>query len=83
MTLIDRIPLAVFVVAAVLLALAPFAPVPHLWEKSVMLVNGELARPVDLFDLFVHGAPLVLLGVKLKREFGSVKTDLPEDSIDD
>lgn len=82
MYLIDRIPLAVFVVAAVLLALAPFFPEPHLWEKLVMLANGELTRPVDVFDLFVHGGPLVLLGVKLKREFGSFATEVPDDSVD-
>jgi hypothetical protein len=50
---------------AVLMALAPFVPAPHLWEKLKMLASGTLVRPIDIFDLFLHGAPLVLLALKL------------------
>ena len=67
MALIDRIPLSVLIVAAVLFGLAPFFPVPHLWEKLKMLAAGTLTRPIDIFDLFLHGAPLVLLAIKLAR----------------
>jgi hypothetical protein len=63
----DRLPLAVFLVAALTLGLAPFAPEPHVWEKLKMLVAGELSRPVDIFDLFLHGTPWLLLVVKLAR----------------
>jgi hypothetical protein len=52
---------------AVLLALAPFVPEPHLWEKLKMLAAGTLSRPIDIFDLFLHAAPLVLLIAKLVR----------------
>ena len=52
---------------AVVLALAPFTPEPHLWEKLKMLSAGELVRPIDIFDLFLHGAPLVLVVLKLLR----------------
>jgi len=47
------------------MALAPFVPEPHLWEKLKMLAAGTLVRPIDIFDLFLHGAPLVLLALKL------------------
>lgn len=64
---LDRIPMSVLLPVAVLLALAPFAPEPHLWEKLKMLANGTLSRPIDIFDLLMHGAPLVVLVLKLAR----------------
>ena len=64
---LDRIPLAVLLAAALLLGPAPFLPEPHLWEKLKMLVAGTLVRPIDIFDLFWHAAPLLLLGLKLVR----------------
>ena len=64
---LDRIPLAVFLIAALTLGLAPFTPEPHIWEKLKMLVEGNLTRPIDVFDLVLHGAPWVLLGMKLAR----------------
>ena len=42
---LDKIPYAFIVPLAVVLALAPFAPEPHLWEKLKMLFAGTLARP--------------------------------------
>lgn len=62
---LDKIPYSVLAPLAVLLALAPFAPEPHLWEKLKMLFAGTLVKPIDIFDLFLHGAPLVMLMVKL------------------
>ena len=66
---LDRISMPLLAVPAVFLALAPFAPQPHLWEKLNMLVAGTLVRPIDIFDLFLHGTPLVLLLVKLIRRW--------------
>jgi len=63
----DRQPLFFFTIAALTLGLAPFAPEPHVWQKLKMLFAGELARPMDVFDLFLHGTPWVLLCVKLLR----------------
>ena len=68
MNWLDRIPTAPLLIAALLLGLAPFVPEPHLWEKLRMLANGELHRPIDIFDLLMHGAPAVLLLVKLARQ---------------
>jgi hypothetical protein len=64
---IDRLPLGPLVVAALLLGLAPFAPEPHLWQKLKMLANGALTRPIDIFDLVLHGALPALLAVRLVR----------------
>jgi hypothetical protein len=62
---LDSIPLSVLLPLAVLMALAPFVPEPHLWEKLKMLAAGTLVKPIDIFDLFLHGTPLVLLALKL------------------
>lgn len=67
MRLIDDLPFFPLVAATVLLGLAPFQPEPHLVEKLRMLSQGTLSRPIDIFDLFMHGTPLVLLVVKLVR----------------
>jgi hypothetical protein len=64
---LDRISLSLLLPAALLLALAPFVPEPHLWEKLKMLFAGTLTRPIDIFDLLLHGGPLVLLVLKLMR----------------
>jgi hypothetical protein len=64
---LDRISLSLLLPAALLLALAPFVPEPHLWEKLKMLFAGTLNRPIDIFDLALHGGPLVLLVLKLIR----------------
>jgi len=53
---------------ALLLGLAPFSPEPHLIEKLRMLAHGELSRGIDVFDLFLHGAPLLVVVLKLVRE---------------
>jgi hypothetical protein len=65
--MIDRISLVPLAVAAIFMALAPFSPEPHLLEKSRMLLNGELVKPVDIFDLFMHGFLIVLLAIRLLR----------------
>jgi len=62
---LDRIPYIYLAPLAILLALAPFSPEPHLWEKLKMLFAGTLVRPVDIFDLFLHGTPLLLLILKM------------------
>ncbi len=62
--MLDAIPYAVLVPLAVFLGLAPFHPKPHLLEKLQMLAAGKLTRPLDIFDLCLHAAPLVLLAVK-------------------
>ena len=65
---IDRQPLILFVIASLTLGLAPFVPEPHLLEKLRMLAAGELSQPIDIFDLVMHGAPWILLLMKLYRQ---------------
>lgn len=62
---VGKIPLALLVVVCLTLGLAPFSPEPHLWEKLKMLASGALQRPLDIFDLLLHGAPWLLLVIKL------------------
>lgn len=64
---LDNLPTGALAIAALMVGLAPFAPEPHLWEKLKMLVDGTLARPIDIFDLVMHSTPAVLLIIKLAR----------------
>lgn len=67
MRFIDRIDLTTFVIIAATLGLAPFLPEPHVWQKLKMLTAGNLTRPIDIFDLVLHGLPWLLLLTKLGR----------------
>lgn len=67
MNWLDKLPLGMLVIITATLGLAPFVPEPHIWEKLKMLADGALTRPIDIFDLLMHGAPWVLLGLKLAR----------------
>ncbi len=64
---LDGISLSALVFASLLLGLAPFQPEPHVWQKLKMLADGELSRPMDIFDLFMHGTPILLLMLRLLR----------------
>lgn len=70
MNWLDRIPLVVVIAITALIVLAPFSPEPHLWEKLKMLAGGTLVRPIDVFDLAWHAAPLAVLALKLARVTG-------------
>lgn len=61
---LDQLPFPVLIVFAIFMLLAPFHPMPHVVEKILMLKNGQLHRPIDLFDLLLHLAPLLLLALK-------------------
>ncbi|WP_114973589.1 hypothetical protein [Rhodoferax ferrireducens] len=67
MSWLDRFPLLWLSVLALWMAVAPITPEPHLIEKLRMLWQGTLARPIDIFDLFLHATPLVLLALRLWR----------------
>ena len=53
---------------ALLLGFAPFYPQPHIVEKIRMLLAGTLKKPVDVFDLFWHAWPFVLLAYRIFRD---------------
>ena len=59
--LLRKIPYAVLIPLTVFMLLAPFTPMPHAWEKLIMIKEGTLTRPIDIFDLIYHLAPLGLL----------------------
>ncbi|MFZ1389240.1 MAG: RND transporter [Thiolinea sp.] len=63
--LLSKIPLSLIVIACLTIGLAPFFPVPHVWEKLTLLAQGALSRPIDIFDLLLHGTPWVLLILRL------------------
>ncbi len=66
---LDKIPLSTLLIIALLMGIAPFSPEPHLVEKLRMFQTGELVRPIDVFDLFLHGTPVLLLVIKVVRQF--------------
>jgi len=67
MSFLDNISWPTLIMVALLLGLAPFVPEPHVLEKLRMLMAGELSKPIDIFDLVMHGAPWVLVLAKLAR----------------
>ena len=60
----NRLSWDILVIACLTLGLAPFMPEPHIVEKLRMLFKGTLSRPIDWFDLVLHGTPWVLLVLK-------------------
>jgi hypothetical protein len=72
---LSSLPWALVVLACATLGLAPFVPIPHVLEKLGMLARGQLVRPIDWFDLFLHGSPwAALIGkavVTLRRRGGA------------
>ena len=65
--LLDSVSYPVLIFIAAFMLLAPFSPLPHAVEKIIMLKDGNLTRPVDIFDLFFHLAPTILLAIKFFR----------------
>ncbi len=63
LSLIDKLNWAIIIMLCATLGLAPFSP-PHIVEKLTLLINGSLVKPVDWFDLVIHGLPWVLLLLK-------------------
>ena len=64
---LDKIPYLLLVVVALFMLLAPFRPMPHVVEKLMMLKNGSLSKSLDIFDLFYHLTPTILLIIKMVR----------------
>ena len=64
---LDELSYPILIGIAVLMALLPFQPEPHLLEKLKMLFNGTLSKPIDIFDLLWHLLPTMLLVIKFMR----------------
>ncbi|MEQ9693544.1 RND transporter [Shimia sp. SDUM112013] len=69
MNALDKVSWTLVLTLILLLGFAPFVPEPHVWEKLKMLAAGTLVRPIDWLDLVFHGAPFVLLVLKVAREW--------------
>ena len=61
---ITSIPYTFLVGAAVLMALMPFQPEPHLVQKFDMFMAGNLTKPLDIFDVVWHLLPMLLILTK-------------------
>ena len=72
---LDKIPYSILIPVAAFLLIAPVVPMPHALEKLIMLKNGTLKRPIDIFDLIMHATPAVLLAIcsSLRGFGGSVQ----------
>jgi hypothetical protein len=67
--LIDSVSYPVLIFISAFMLLAPFSPMPHVLEKLIMLKDGNLIRAIDIFDLFFHLIPSILLAMKFLRDF--------------
>lgn len=71
--LLNKISWPIALIGCLTLGLAPFTP-PHLYEKIGMLIHGELKKPIDVFDLFFHAVPWLVLFLKISACRARVKT---------
>ncbi len=65
LALLQSAPWYLVILLGLALALAPFSPEPHLWQKIKLWHAGGLQRPIDVFDLLFHASGLVLIALKL------------------
>jgi hypothetical protein len=74
---LDRMPLLWLALIAAWLAVAPVLPEPHLVEKLRLLSQGQLTKPIDIFDLLLHSVPLFVLALRLWRDLQRRKQAKP------
>ena len=75
LSLVSKINWPILIVACATIGLAPLFPEPHVWEKLRMLVQGNLTRAIDWFDLLMHGTPWVLVVLKIWGTFSGRAED--------
>ena len=68
LSLLDKLDWTIILILCATLGLAPFSP-PHIVEKISLLINGELIKPIDWFDLLLHGFPWIILTLKAVVHF--------------
>jgi len=73
-------PMGMLLIAAVVLGSMPLMPEPHLFEKIRMLMDGTLVRPVDIFDLFWHGWPILWIVLRLLTPGAAGQCKVPDQS---
>ena len=62
---INQIPWIVVILLCITLGLAPYTPQPHVIEKLILLIDGKLNNPIDIFDFLMHLSPFILLTLKI------------------
>lgn len=63
LSLVDKLNWTIIIILCATIGLAPFSP-PHIVEKITLLINGDLVKAIDWFDLLLHGLPWILLTLK-------------------
>ena len=58
---------------ALIMALMPIFPEPHLVQKFHMALDGLLSKPLDVFDVFWHTLPIWIMCLKYVTRNSSVK----------
>jgi len=66
---LEEVPYIILIGAAVLMAMLPIQPEPHLVEKLRMFREGSLTEWIDIFDVLWHGLPTFLLLLKVWLSF--------------
>ena len=75
LSLVSKINWPILIVTCATIGFAPLFPEPHVWEKLRMMVQGNLIRAIDWFDLLMHGTPWVLVVLKIWGTFGGRADD--------
>ena len=65
---LNKLPYATLILAAIFMLLTPISPMPHIVVKILMIKNGALFKPLDIFDIFFHFFPLILLIIKFWKD---------------
>jgi hypothetical protein len=65
---LNKLSYSTLILAAVFMLLTPISPMPHVVEKMIMIKNMTLYKPLDIFDLFFHLSPLILLIIKAIKD---------------
>ncbi len=65
----DRLPWKWLLLLAGWMAIAPITPEPHVIEKLRLLDHMARVGPLDIFDLALHATPLLLVVLKLWRQW--------------
>jgi len=65
---LNKLPYSTLILATIFMLLTPISPMPHVVEKFLMIKNGALYKPLDIFDLFFHLSPLILLITKVIKD---------------
>jgi len=65
---INKLSYSTLILATIFMLLTPITPMPHVVEKILMIKNGTLYKPLDIFDLIFHLSPLILLIIKIIKD---------------